>query len=97
HVSTLSLHDALPIYANTREQRRQAARFECRRRAGAHGEVALPDRHLRPPGLDLLQAKGDRIGADEDQEVVAIELLHPSAARRVQDRKSTRLNSSHVK
>src|SRR5688500_19856474 len=63
-ISTLSLHDALPIYRNRRSRRPLAVCHDCRVR---RREPAREDRHARLRRHD-----------------------------RAQDRKSTRLNSSHL-
>src|SRR5437870_11259841 len=59
--STLSLHDALPIFRGVNDGPREVA-----------WDGLLADRHLAPPGRYELRVTGNR------------------------DRKSTRLNSSHV-
>src|SRR5690606_39672817 len=90
---TLALHDALPIYVP--EQRRDpgGVRGPLPRPAGlaarpAHrgqprvGELR-PPRHRVPVGVGAARGQGGALVA--------------RAARTGQDRKSTRLNSSHVK
>src|SRR3712207_7958655 len=72
-IYTLSLHDALPIYAERR--RRGRARAARQSRAARHSRVHSERREER---------EGD--GAD----------LSGERSRRRQDRKSTRLNSSHA-
>src|SRR5690606_41019197 len=85
-IHPLSLHDALPIYARHRRHRRLDADVVRARRAAA-------DAHAAPAPREPV----DR-GALRDGEVgvVAFEHAHVVAAPR-RDRKSTRLNSSHVK
>src|SRR5690606_42100043 len=78
---TLSLHDALPICAVARPRRR--------RRSGAPAGY----RRASPVARRQRSARNRR-RADRDREA-AIET--PTAAPRREDRKSTRLNSSHVK
>src|SRR5690606_39393346 len=77
YISTLSLHDALPISGNT---------FDERRLARAVG----PDQ-----AKDLAPFDGERDPLDGPAVAVTfMQVLHFDYA---QDRKSTRLNSSHVK
>src|SRR5205807_5417799 len=77
HISTLSLHDALPIY---RLQRHAAEQHPAPRRVHQAQEHAQPTR---------LAAAGAAGHADR----LAVEHLQRRAR---QDRKSTRLNSSHL-
>src|SRR5690606_42152282 len=76
YTSTLSLHDALPIFGVVGE--RPQSRFE----QGWH----LPAGANQPP-----PAAGERNGASPPRP------CWPETAQRQPDRKSTRLNSSHVK
>src|SRR3712207_8336561 len=79
-IYTLSLHDALPIYAD-----RDGSGS---RRAGAgRGGGATPPRSDRHPRGDRFRALAD--GAADGARAV------PSSPR-TRDRKSTRLNSSHA-
>src|SRR5699024_12715651 len=71
---TLSLHDALPIYAGTARPREHLGQ------RGGHGEQHRAADGGRGPGDDLRRPPRTRRRPDQS----------------VQDRKSTRLNSSHV-
>src|SRR5690606_40842512 len=94
-IYTLSLHDALPIFA--RVDLRTGARGDAVRARGVDDDLPLPavvDRHHE------VQRSGR--GVEHQQERVVRDALAPLAGLgdRVaveEDRKSTRLNSSHVK
>src|SRR5207249_11697677 len=91
---TLSLHDALPIYLH-------AVVLEHRRQREDVADVVVDDQHA---------PAGERLGRAVDLvEHLAVRFLHARGVDvqreddlveepldRVQDRKSTRLNSSHV-
>src|SRR5690349_22481720 len=77
-LSTLSLHDALPICRGRRGRRRQAARLDDGGAALLHGR----DEVLLDPVL--VDQRLGRLAADDRVRDVRV------------DRKSTRLNSSHV-
>src|SRR5439155_24881720 len=81
-IYTLSLHDALPILQR-RDQRLEFAQTLADRRRPAHAERPghrRSDRH-RPPGHPFARRESSLLAGTK---------------RRPQDRKSTRLNSSHV-
>src|SRR5699024_11938552 len=93
-LATPPLPDALPIFPQTRRT--------LRRPAAARRPVSGPDQptgprlrgrtdrspgqRVEPSGHDLAEGSGGRVRAD----------TRPGDARPVGDRKSTRLNSSHV-
>src|SRR5690606_41422944 len=89
---TLSLHDALPICQHV-IQVAQAVQADVQ-----HGDLrAQARRHLRCVGADDAAADDDHVvglnaGHAAQQDTAAL-----SRALKVLDRKSTRLNSSHVK
>src|SRR5207249_8634381 len=89
---TLSLHDALPIYA-----RRQGAAVPAWAEPGRHGRV--PPGGARE-GRDHLSAIGVREAPDRADHAAArtVGALGPLRGEQpaARDRKSTRLNSSHV-
>src|SRR5690606_39767839 len=93
---TLSLHDALPIWRLSRGAVRVLSRLAAANRAVC--TLSIPERRIvtrqdAAPLRKLTYSSG-RV------EHLKAERLHnsdPSAAQRRQDRKSTRLNSSHVK
>src|SRR5437870_7439102 len=73
-LSTLSLHDALPIYIHPIDQQRQAVAARCSRRETPN--------HIREVFLAVNAQRW---------------IIHPPDQQaRGADRKSTRLNSSHV-
>src|SRR5690606_41581393 len=91
-ISTLSLHDALPIFGDPLHEIR-----------AIHVEGNLADDELLAAALDLLHADATAAAhlPATGLEVLpdARDALQQTAGREVgpQDRKSTRLNSSHVK
>src|SRR5207249_11466324 len=90
-ISTLSLHDALPIY---RPRRVEPVDRESGGARDAEGRPALP---LGLPGVDRehLHERGERfVEPDTVPPRHRDEVAEPHV--RVLDRKSTRLNSSHV-
>src|SRR5690606_40331625 len=87
---TLSLHDALPIFIGTNDRGRRARHLVQHRPEGAE----LPQRIHEIPELDRLD------DVRVDAEIVAgddVGLLSRGGEHHDRDRKSTRLNSSHVK
>src|SRR5207302_7063553 len=83
-IYTLSLHDALPIYGRADHGRHEQPR------AVPAGPAAKHDAGHRPgPGRELVVERGRR-RAD-------LQAAPWRQMARRQDRKSTRLNSSHVK
>src|SRR5207302_2262820 len=95
HLSTLSLHDALPIYAGGE----QADRRHLLRLHELPFEP-LPVREIHADELDpragaVLHVAG--VHEHGNRYAVAREEVQIVAARVAPDRKSTRLNSSHVK
>src|SRR5690606_41672373 len=82
---TLSLHDALPIWS------RSGRRPEERRSPGFHRRQDDRGGHAR--SARRARARGDRQARREFEGAVA---LYPRWQGK-EDRKSTRLNSSHVK
>src|SRR5436309_723772 len=89
YVSTLSLHDALPI--STRRLERARARFG-RRIAYARKRSGRRASARRPPHKRAARRSGDGRGCGS-----RLRCHHHRRGGRRQDRKSTRLNSSHVK
>src|SRR5690606_39815162 len=93
-ISTLSLHDALPIFgqgdiiANALEVALQ--HLDLLGLADAFGQVVVLDAQAQ--GLNLFV--GQSVAGDNDLEAVVVGRV---VAAGEQDRKSTRLNSSHVK
>src|SRR5207302_2842788 len=83
---TLSLHDALPIFVIAPKARASDADF---RKAGLFAHVG--ERAVAVVAIQLRPAHG--VG----QEQVRIAVIIVVAPGGAQDRKSTRLNSSHVK
>src|SRR5207247_7407392 len=83
HTHTLSLHDALPISAHDPPERGTPASAFCQtrraERVGVETDSARLEEHL---SRDLAHVR-------------ALDLAFRDDARRVEDRKSTRLNSSH--
>src|SRR5690606_41460213 len=93
-VSTPPLHDALPI--SDRRGPRGAFRERAHPRAG--GDVE--DRRDDVRGGDAPGARAGRRrprGGDDVRAALVRQRGGPGAPRRSEDRKSTRLNSSHVK
>src|SRR5690606_39455981 len=89
HLYTLSLHDALPIYDRGRapvHRRLQRHLDAVPRREPRHDEQA--------EALGVGQVELDGAG---EPPVQLVPLLLGQADAAVEDRKSTRLNSSHVK
>src|SRR5207253_9210026 len=90
HISTLSLHDALPISA---EAGKRLCLVEVR---GNNGGERKEPADERVDGVVLQQPRSrarDHHGIDDERDGVPSEVLRH---RLDQDRKSTRLNSSHV-
>src|SRR5207249_11524038 len=88
---TLSLHDALPIFADGRERGRGAGGGASVR--WIHGRVS---RHVWSGArVERVQVRGERLG---DHAVGAVPGRRVGARDQdyAVDRKSTRLNSSHV-
>src|SRR5690606_39723773 len=87
-VYTLSLHDALPIYARHRSchLRSRSLVADLMRRSAQPAKMANPGKMDNPGKMANPQAV-------DNPETVA----RPATVPRPQDRKSTRLNSSHVK
>src|SRR5690349_22246419 len=88
HISTLSLHDALPIS--------RPARKLCRSLGASAGDTLR-----RPSAADRRPAARDQAGAgrsfDRGGGVTDLSVvITAKAGDPVRDRKSTRLNSSHV-
>src|SRR5947207_8198828 len=81
-LSTLSLHDALPIYAGIHDAR--AANGKARNSRDGDGPV----RHARHGGAERKYPGADREGIKGR--------VDGPGFRSHQDRKSTRLNSSHT-
>src|SRR3712207_8610274 len=79
-IYTLSLHDALPIFAHIADDRRDRAELAQRSRMRRQ-----PDRYFDPPAV------GVRPRGLQDDGLPATQLLCDPL-----DRKSTRLNSSHA-
>src|SRR5690606_41558427 len=91
--SSLSLHDALPIYLKLREQRPNPRRIG--RKAVREYFLDCEARNLSEQTLWWYREKlGRFLQFLENQGVESVESITPSVIR---DRKSTRLNSSHVK
>src|SRR5207253_6624139 len=93
-IHTLSLHDALPIWP----PRRMGRRMKTLLVLGATGTmgrriVALAGRLL--PGVRVLQG-ARRVAPETDPDSRAVDIHDAGSVRRALDRKSTRLNSSHV-
>src|SRR5207249_10099328 len=85
-ICTLSLHDALPIYFGQRAGRPRGGMGP-----GAAGGGQVRARlFLRPRGIRLEQRGTDAANERANRKRIA------RAAGRIRDRKSTRLNSSHV-
>src|SRR5690606_40246182 len=88
HAHTLSLHDALPIYAATCPGSVVASRKPCpvngRLPPGTHGKTGTP-------------ASANSRAAPENDDASAARAHTPVNTSGATDRKSTRLNSSHVK
>src|SRR5690606_41752240 len=94
HISTLSLHDALPISPSGDVPKLAVVRAFRASAARLHGPVDAP-RQLRVDGLQPDPRAGFGLllpgpGGDADPRVGFAGLVG-------EDRKSTRLNSSHVK
>src|SRR5207302_8736933 len=94
-VYTLSLHDALPIWRGQRRRGRRADVRDARFRAADHAHVsagpsARQDQARRAPGRN-------RRLREESALDMELERTLSAYPERQQDRKSTRLNSSHVK
>src|SRR5207253_10147213 len=89
-IYTLSLHDALPISAASSPRTRRSSSPGSRHDGGLH--EAPPAGHARDGAL-----LGGRAPPPAGRAALP-RLRHPSlpGARPLQDRKSTRLNSSHV-
>src|SRR5690606_41153254 len=82
HISTLSLHDALPISEHQRDGKAQRKDVQLRRGASHDAKGKIGDEQCRQ------RRQGQQQAARE----------HPAeGGHHPQDRKSTRLNSSHVK
>src|SRR5690606_40400391 len=87
-VSDLALHDALPIWDEEALERLQHQGLRRRRlRSPVPGGSVPPDRRLRPGVPVQVVQHGGPAQSDRQQ----------AAVPGTQDRKSTRLNSSHVK
>src|SRR5690606_39987632 len=90
-LSFLSLHDALPIFGAGADRPQDHPRhLGALADAVARGDVFLDDAALLPALADGLADAG---------QLLALPFLRPSHVlqHRALDRKSTRLNSSHVK
>src|SRR5205807_9526891 len=93
-IHTLSLHDALPIYGEPAlEVTLRAALLHLHRAVGLH-------RRGGPGEVDLAPTRRGRVHRDADR---VLQRLHRGEHRREaaglreeRDRKSTRLNSSHL-
>src|SRR5690606_40784478 len=83
-LSPLPLPDALPIWSTSLHKARPGP--SRRRGSGSAGPLASPPGGRRPPG---------RFGGVSYHLDLGVE--RAGALHRLQDRKSTRLNSSHVK
>src|SRR5690606_40876715 len=90
HFSTLSLHDALPILGSYREPGESRGSPLC----GRMGVVDVPIAHWVPPSFARGVGCCGRISMAEEP---IAGWLPPSLVMLKIDRKSTRLNSSHVK
>src|SRR5690606_41793462 len=88
-IYTLSLHDALPISTEVARVYNTIEYKDWVQLTAAQSELSL---EVRKPTADLLTHTRKVLarGADEDP-------LHHPLERTYADRKSTRLNSSHVK
>src|SRR5690606_42156803 len=84
HIPPLSLHDALPIFKRTMWSRR-AQEYEAKIDSGDLVSIAEVVRDLH------------RAGGQPEQSYSERQLYEKALARMARDRKSTRLNSSHVK
>src|SRR5690606_40251415 len=90
-LSTRSLHDALPISHRQQAEVREAT---SRGSAGARHVRCVKPRLFDQSGTDAV------VGARHDEQARSRKLLaqlRPGGCGRKTDRKSTRLNSSHVK
>src|SRR5690606_40783329 len=90
----LSLHDALPIFDEGTRLDPEIQFFELIERPGQAIEV----QKRRPPvGVISDYLEVHAIGNREDQDQLTFDLFVDDHEFHAQDRKSTRLNSSHVK
>src|SRR5690606_40620453 len=93
---TLSLHDALPIWHHRDDRTRRSRAI---RRQFTHLPSQVP--HAGRPGLEGERRRDQ--AADPERVAADVSALPPNRRHRFQivarplDRKSTRLNSSHVK
>src|SRR5207302_9263198 len=90
---TLSLHDALPIYAVHRVSRRlrRHGQSQLRHRRRRHGTYAHQPRRTATDAAQRVRVELAEYGAGD------VGTGHRDVINRTVDRKSTRLNSSHVK
>src|SRR5207247_10819430 len=82
----LSLHDALPIFLKSALLKRGYVPADLRRFDNRHNLRAL---------LELLKKKGLPVSAEATSIIEGLSPQHAHHLLRYQDRKSTRLNSSH--
>src|SRR5690606_41912877 len=90
-VYTLALHDALPIYLSGPKRAGLIGEWHDRRIVPGDDWAGQIDQHLQTADIILLLVSADFIASPYCYDV---ELRQ---AMQRQDRKSTRLNSSHVK